>query len=271
MNKVISILLSIVIILGSSYFKVCAKSPNYGVFTGASVSKVKKLAGYSEIVVDALYYEKSDIDYLHKNGIKVYSYLNIGSLETFRDYFENFSSITLGDYENWPDEKWIDVSNHKWQEYVIHTLAGSLVAKGVDGFFIDNVDVYSYLKNDNIFNGVLSIIAGIKSEYTKPIIINGGYDFFNKAIADGHKLNTIATAVNIECLYTNIDFAKNQFIINDTATVSSALEYATKLSDNGLNVYIIEYSSSSFTISKIQKLYKKYPYRVYISKSKSLN
>lgn len=271
MNKIIPILLSIILVLSSMYFKVCAKSLTYGVFTGAPISKVKKLTGYNEIVVDAFYYKKSDIDYLHKNGIKVYSYLNIGSIESFRDYYKKFSSLILGDYENWPDEKWIDVSNDEWRKYVINNLAGSLADKGVDGFFIDNVDVYSYLKTDNIFKGVLTILDDLKVKYNKPIIVNGGYDFFNKAITDGYTLNTLTNAVNIECLYTNINFNTDKFVINDEDTVSSSLEYANKLYDNGLKIYIIEYSNSSVTNNKIQKFYKKYPYSIYIAKSKKLN
>ena len=29
------------------------------------------------------------------------------------------SEYTLGEYENWPDEKWIDVSQREWRNYIV--------------------------------------------------------------------------------------------------------------------------------------------------------
>ena len=38
------------------------------------------------------------------------------------------------------DEKWVDVSEPKWQSFILDDLAPSILDKGVDGLFIDNVD-----------------------------------------------------------------------------------------------------------------------------------
>ena len=47
--------------------------------------------------------------------MKVYTYLNVGSLEDFRDYYKEYEHLTIGAYENWDEEKWIDVSDKDWQ------------------------------------------------------------------------------------------------------------------------------------------------------------
>ena len=36
-------------------------------------------------------------------------------IESFRSYDTDFEKYTLGAYENWPEEKWIDVSAPEWQ------------------------------------------------------------------------------------------------------------------------------------------------------------
>ena len=89
-------------------------------------------AGYDIIVIDAAYYSKADIDKLHQQGVLVYSYLNIGSLVDFRDFFLDYKHLTLGKYENWQGEYWVDVSETEWQDHILEQ-AGLLVKKDVDG------------------------------------------------------------------------------------------------------------------------------------------
>ncbi|MGL5258022.1 MAG: endo alpha-1,4 polygalactosaminidase [Proteocatella sp.] len=113
----------------------------YGVFLSLDNKNLDVFKDYRVIVIDAAYFEKEDIIKLKKQGHVVYTYLNIGSIETFREYYDDFKDITIGDYENWDEEKWIDVSNEKWQKFLIKDLASNYQKKGVDGFFVDNIDV----------------------------------------------------------------------------------------------------------------------------------
>ncbi|QCH26555.1 endo alpha-1,4 polygalactosaminidase [Clostridium tyrobutyricum] len=246
------------------------KDNSYGVFIGLDSSKINKLLDYKEVVIDASYYSKYQIKYLHKNGVKVYSYLNIGSIENFRSYYNTFSDITLGDYENWEDEKFVDVSNSRWQKYVINILAKNLADKGVDGFFLDNLDVYSSYKNKNIFNGILSIINGLNSNYKLPIIANGGYDFFTSAIDKKLSIKNLVYGVNTESVFTTIDFDNNKFLKNSNEDRNYAVEYLQSLKSKGINIYIIEYTKNSSLIKTISDYYNKLDFKYYISKNINL-
>ena len=91
------------------------KLEKYGVFLGVEKEDFKKIKNYDLIVIDADNLTKDDIKTLKKQGNKkIFSYINIGSLEKFRSYYDDFKDITLGDYENWDDEKWVDVTNKRW-------------------------------------------------------------------------------------------------------------------------------------------------------------
>ncbi len=92
-------------------------SKDYGVFLSINAFETEKLDGYKTVVIDAQYFSKQDIQTLHNNETTVYTYLNIGSIENFRDYYPEYEDLTLGDYENWEEEKWIDVSDAKWQAF----------------------------------------------------------------------------------------------------------------------------------------------------------
>ena len=58
---------------------------DYGVFLSADASSLERFKKYDLIVIDAQYFTKKDIEVLHENGTEVYTYLNIGSIENFRE------------------------------------------------------------------------------------------------------------------------------------------------------------------------------------------
>jgi len=243
----------------------------YGVFIGLNPDKITSLFQYEEVVIDAAYYSKKDIELLHKNNVRVYSYLNIGSLENFRTYYDDFKDITLGEYENWPDERWADVSNRKWQEQIVDKLAKELSDKGVDGFFLDNADVYGIYTQDGIFEGLINIIEGLKKEYNKKILINGGYDFFKKALEKGIDLRSIVDGANRESVLTDVDFEKGSFVLRTPEEANWAMDSLNEVSRQVNNIYVIEYSKNTRNNSKILLEYSKTNYEVYISNSIGLD
>ena len=95
------------------------KQEDYGVFLSLDSSDLKKISEYKTVIIDAQYFSKKDIEYLKRKGCTVYSYINIGSIEVFRDYYEKYSGLSLGDYENWNEEKWMDVSSYAWQKFLL--------------------------------------------------------------------------------------------------------------------------------------------------------
>ncbi|MFC0905924.1 endo alpha-1,4 polygalactosaminidase [Clostridium sp. MT-14] len=244
---------------------------SYGVFIGMDSDNIDKLLDYKEVVIDASYYTKDQIDYLHENGVKVYSYLNIGSIEDFRSYYNKFKDMALGSYDNWPNEKWVDVSNSKWKNYVMNVLGKNLKDKGIDGFFLDNLDVYSVYKNEKIFKGVLDIINGLNAKYNLPIIANGGYDFFTSAIEKNLSVKKLVYGVNTESVYTTVDFDNNKFLKNSAKERNYAVEYLKDLQSRGISIYIIEYTKNSSLSKIINKYYNNLGFKYYISKNLDLN
>ena len=70
-----------------------AQKYEYGVFLNADRTAVPKLKNYEIVVIDAQYFSKKDIRKLHAGGTKVYSYLNIGSVENFRPYYKTYEHL----------------------------------------------------------------------------------------------------------------------------------------------------------------------------------
>ncbi len=45
-----------------------------------------------------------------------------------RPYYKTYEHLAIGDYENWEEEKWVNVADKDWQEFM-DTLAGKLKKK----------------------------------------------------------------------------------------------------------------------------------------------
>lgn len=215
----------------------------YGVFIGLNAEDMDVLFAYDIVVIDAAYYTAEEIAILHQNEVCVYSYLNVGSIETFRDAYEIMEPYVLGSYENWDDEYWVDVSSATWQAYVAEQ-AKQLSDKGVDGFFIDNADVYYYYPNEEIFDGLVLILNAL-SQYGKDIVINGGDVFVEKAVLNSAQPVVHITGVNQECVFTNIDFEKNMLIKQDAETSLYYKNYLQQCKKAGLVVFVTEYTEGT--------------------------
>ena len=251
----------------------CAKPINdhsYGVFLGVDPEDIDKLAGYQTVVIDAQYFTQEEIAQLQQNGTSVYTYLNIGSIETFREGYDSVQDCILAPYDNWPDEYWVDVSRQEWQTFISDE-AKSLAEKGVDGFFLDNADVYYLYPTSAIYDGLNAILQTL-APYEKPVLINGGDVFVAKSVLDADKPNPVITGVNQECVFTNIDFDRGKLIRQYAENTEYYEEYLARCKSAGLDVFLTEYTGSSSALNRTIEAYcREEGFSYYISPSINLD
>lgn len=272
LTKVLALIF--VIILISGYFLIkdsntsTFEENDYGVFLNADASSLEQLKSYNLIVIDAQYFNKSDIELLHQNGTRVYTYLNIGSIENFREYYTAYEKLTIGRYENWDEEKWVDVSDPDWQKF-IEQLSQELFEKGVDGFFIDNCDVYYYAPRESIFEGLTAILQNIMT-FDKAVIINGGDTYVTEYRERYGDINHIMTGVNQESVWSAIDFDKGTFYEQTKETRDYYCKYLEACKADGMDIYLLEYTTDKKLIHKIKKYCNERDFYFYISNSLEL-
>lgn len=214
----------------------------YGVFIGAEKEKLLSLNNYDVLVIDAELLTAEDIDVIHQNGNnEIYSYLNIGSVEDFRSYYEEFLPFTIGEYKDWDNEKWIDVSSEKWQTHIVEA-ADELMDKGVSGLFVDNTDVYYAFHEQKIYNALLDIFNAF-TEKGIMVIVNGG-DVFISEVINNRSIPTCIKAVNQETVFTSINFDDKSFGENNWENREYFIEYLNVCKQNGIDVLLIEYGAN---------------------------
>lgn len=271
-TKVLALIFVIVLISGYFLIKDSNTSTfeknDYGVFLNADASSLEQLKKYDLIVIDAQYFTKSDIELLHQNGTKVYTYLNIGSIENFREYYTTYEKLTIGRYEHWDEEKWVDVADPDWQKFM-KQLSQELFEKGVDGFFIDNCDVYYYAPRESIFEGLTAILQNIMT-FDKAVIINGGDTYVTEYRERYGAIDHIMTGVNQESVWSAIDFDKGTFYEQTKETRDYYCKYLEACQADGMDVYLLEYTTDKKLIQKIKKYCNEHDFHFYVSNSLEL-
>ena len=238
----------------------------YGVFLGLNADNIEQLLSYKTIVLEGEEFEKNHIQYFHKNGQKVFAYLNVGALENYRSYYNKYKKLALGVYRDWPDEKWIDVSKKEWQEFIVEKKAKEYYEKGFDGFFIDNTDVYYQYKKDKIYKGLVAILTALR-QYKMEILINGGDTFVERVIEESPY---VFDGVNQECVFTSIDFKNNKYSEQSKKENEYFLQYLDKVKKHGKKVYLLEYGANASIEKKIISYCKTHKANYFISLDKSL-
>ena len=247
---VLTLAVAMTLCAGGAAEEALARQP-YGVFLGIDNTAMDRLAPYQTVVIDAQYFTAGDIRALHEAGHTVYTYLNVGSLENFRDYYKKWEGICLGEYENWEEECWADVSDAGWQEFMTVTLAGQFVEMDVDGFFVDNCDVYYEYPREEIFEGLTAILRGLMG-YGKAVIMNSGDTFADEYYSRYGTIDDVFTGINQETIITSVDYDDDTFGWQTEEDCAYFKDYVERYAALGADIYLLEYATDADVIAEIQ-------------------
>lgn len=250
----------------------------YGVFIGmrgGEALRDERVLRTRVLVVDPAHFEEREIASLKASGHTVYGYLNVGSLEAFRPYYGRFRRFVLGRYENWDGEWWVDVSAAPWRDFVVSELAAEYVRKGIDGFFVDNCDVYHYKKSRGIFDGLTEALRRL-SGYGLEVLINGGDEYATAALEEYGSIAGLFSGVNQETVFTRINFDKLNF---ETGAFGRSreedrryfLSYLEKMEGAGAKVRLLEYTRDADLAREIERFCKARGWECFISGSVELD
>jgi uncharacterized protein (TIGR01370 family) len=100
------------------------------------------LGRYDLVVVDGEGVTRSVVDALHAEGSLVLAYVSVGTIESYRSWYAAASPYKLELWDDW-GEWYADTSQAGFRNLITGTVVPPMLAKGVDGLFLDNVDMIS--------------------------------------------------------------------------------------------------------------------------------
>lgn len=127
------------------------------------------------IVIEPEDYTAAEIQALRKSGARVLGYLSVGSVSDERSYYKQLEPYTLRKLDDWPHERYLDVRAAYVRTW-LQQKARELKKKGVDGYWLDNIDVYEEYRTTEMFQAIVNTLHAIKA-VGGYVMINGGMLF----------------------------------------------------------------------------------------------
>ena len=210
-----------------------------------------------------------------KRKVHVYGYLNVGSLEKQRPYYEKLKHLRLAKYKGWDGEYWIDPTAREWQDHILN-LAKQIKACGAIGLYLDNTDIYyeilerqiskQYSRNLPSAHAVYTALSNmiLKINALGLIVMPNGGDVFLRKFMGAHP-GVIATINQEGVFYSELN-KKNK--PSDTKYYKDWCKWAQKRISG--KVRIICYVTIKSEQAKIKAYCIAHGWDVYFSKHKEL-
>jgi endo-alpha-1,4-polygalactosaminidase (GH114 family) len=162
---------------------------------------LKSMSSYDLNIVEGSFFDSEDVEYLNEKGSKVvgyYSVMEIGSWDASlieklddMDYLKKdgvkVKSLSGSNYIG-------DISKCHFQDALIDSISERVMAKGMDGVFLDTVDWIDYFQDDEILYPILlkgygEFLEKLKARYPDIIVIQNrglyAYENLSCSYVDG--------------------------------------------------------------------------------------
>lgn len=230
---------------------------NYKVCLTTKVNPSTLKSGSGIKVLEPDDYTAAEVKAIKAKGYKVLAYLSVGSIEKQRSWYKTYKKCGLRPLENWPDEVYADVRKTDWRIFLVNR-AKALKQEGFDGFWCDNIDVYSEYKSIEMFSAIKAVLKQIKQvgEY---LMINGGSEFLDDALDKKQSISYI-NGYTQEEVFSRITSYKGKGIFStqiadDSKFYQSLLKRVLKAK---VQTFLLEYTRVERVKKKIKEFCNKY-------------
>ena len=178
---------------------------NYKVYLTSSdkAKRLKKVTNPCIVVIEPEDFTKNEIKALKEKGYTVLGYLNVGAVETYREYYTKLIPYTLKTLDDWPDEKFLDLRRTKVRDFLVNR-AKEIKNLGCDGYWCDNIDVYGEYESSASYNAVVSTLRRIKG-LGGYVMMNGGSKFLTDKMDGESHLGVYKVQCGAFRLYENAE------------------------------------------------------------------
>ena len=240
----------------------------YKVSIGTKFKPTEKGSGI--VVIEPDDYSPEEVQTIRKKGYKVLGYLSVGTLEKYRPWFKEFSKYKFEKLDDWPDEYYIDVRKNPWRKFLAKR-ATEIKEKGFDGWWLDNIDVYSEHKSKAMFTAIASIFLKLKA-IGGYVMINGGSEWVDDAIDRGEPLKKYINGYTQEEVFSRIVnySGKGKFGKQNSEDSKYYREMLKKAVKKGVAGFMLEYTRTESLKERIREWAKENKVSYYIAENVNL-
>lgn len=197
-----------------------------------------RFAGFDLVVVDGEEVTAEQVDALHTNGSLVLGYLDVGAIERGRFWYGRARRYRL---DFWPDwgEWYANVAAPGYRTLLSRRVAPQMLRKGLDGLFIDNVDmIETHRRQRRGMRKIVKRLAGVVRRRGGFLFAQNGEDVIAPMVKylDGW---------NREDLGFTYDFDRRKYARAPATDTASVLEALRKMAAAGLLTTATSYTDGS--------------------------
>lgn len=197
--------------------------------------RVARLAAFDLVVVDGEEVTSDQVSRLRAGGAIVLSYLSVGTIERGRSWYRRARRHRLDYWGDW-GEWYANVSRRGFRNLIVRSVAPTMLAKGVDGLFLDNVDMIEDHRRQR--RGMRVLVA----RTSRLVHAGGGFLFAqNGASVVGPMLHDL-DGWNREDLGYGYDFDRRRYRRAGSAETRAAQRELARIGSSGLLTLATSYT-----------------------------
>ncbi len=217
------------------------KPKSFALALGMSTSEQSTTSALSEfdlVVVDGETTSADEISLLKRDGALVIGYVSVGTIERDRPWFTKSKKYRLDYWGDW-GEWYANVNKSGFRKIIANEVAPSMLSKGFDGLFLDNVDmIASHRKQTPGMKKLVGKLSDLTSSHNSVLYAQNGDDVIKPFIPmlDGWNREDVTSTYNFE---------KHRYEKTGRADHRQATKTIQKLKRKGLVVTTTDYVAAS--------------------------
>ncbi len=140
----------------------------------------------------------------------------------------------------------------------------------IDGFFVDNCDLYYFYPSEEIMNALTNIMQAMINT-GKEVIINGGDSYLDAYCNSGGHWDDVITGINQESVFSKILWDEDKFGTAEAKDKEYFQDYIERYAAKGADIYLLEYTTDKNLIKEIKEYCEEKAFNYYISDSLELD
>lgn len=205
---------------------------------------VRRYRDYRLIVVDGQEVTAAQVRRLRRARHIVLGYVSVGTVESWRPWYGRAKRYALEPYDDWPDERYADTSAAGYRTLMAGSVAPALLRKGLDGLFLDNVDMVREhrAQRRGMFTLVRQLRKVVDREPGRYLFAQNGEDLIGPVVP-------MLDGWNREDVTATYDHERSRYALVPRAERRAAVSALRRLRARGLLVTATDYTSSTESAS----------------------
>jgi hypothetical protein len=197
--------------------------------------KTMRLLGrYDLVVVDGEAVTARQVRTLHAKGVIVLGYLSVGTIEKGRSWYGKVKPYKLDLWGDW-NEWYADVNAPGYRDVIAGQIAPSMLAKGLDGLFLDNTDMID--SHPAQAEGMRLLVSALSARVHR----SGRWLFTQNGIDSIRPTLNSYDGWNLEDVTWTYDFGTRRYVRRSPGDVADGLMSLRRLRGAGLLTLATDY------------------------------